>query len=299
MTSTLLEAANLACKQIGQAVVMHDAFKRARDTIIELVELAEISGTPFGACVVGPSGIGKNTLISVLRQQVGSADLFGARPLSMSLSIQATPSVGQVIGAMLTQLSFPPTIRPAKVYEQSVDLVAAMKDQRVKLLFINEAHHLSEGGRRLSGKTITDYLKLVVDDTNIVVVMLGTASGGYLEQLNDQLFSRAPARCKLEAFPANSAWAAILQGLAKECEAFDISAAHTQFDKQVHKATKGLLRPLKQLLMMSVRKAALRGLLAIDQQALFEAFDVLFGDSGRVANPFAKKAGHAARAAAV
>ncbi len=299
MISDTLAAAKLACQQIGQAVVMHDDFKRAQDTILDLVDVAEISRTPFGACIVGPSGIGKNTLINVLRQQIGSADLLGDRPLSLCLSIQATPSVGQVIGAMLTQLSFPPTIRPAKIYDQSEDLVAAVKDQRIKLLFINESHHLTQGQRRMSGKTITDYLKLLVDDTNIVVVMLGLASGGYLEQLNDQLFSRAPARCKLEAFAANGAWVGFLQSLANECQAFDIHAAHKQFSRPIHKATNGLLRPLKQLLMMAVRMAARRGLSAIDQQTLSDAFAMLFADSGRVANPFAKKVSHAAPASAL
>jgi len=293
-----LSAANLACQQIGQAVVMHDQFKRARDTIIDLVELAELSRTPFGACVAGPSGIGKNTLIHVLRQQVGSADLLGARPLSLALSIQATPSVGQVIGAMLTQLSFPPTIRPAKIYDQSEDLVGALRDQRVKLLFINEAHHLTQGQRRSSGMTITDYLKLVVDDTNIVVVMLGLERGGRLDQINDQLFSRAPVRCKLDAFRADVAWTGLLEALAKECLAFDIDLAHEQFSRQLHKATKGLLRPLKQLLEVAVRLAARRDRLALDQEALSEAFILLFGDDGRVANPFARRADHASAAAA-
>lgn len=299
MSSETLAAADLACSQIGRAVVMHDAFERAQQTIIELVELAELSGTPFGASVVGPSGIGKNTLINVLRQQIGSSDLLGERPLSLSLSVQATPSVGQVIGAMLTQLSFPPTIRPSKIYEQSEDLVTAIKDQRIKLLFINESHHLGEGRRLQSGKTITDYLKLVVDETNIVIVMLSTASGSYLEKLNDQLFSRAPVRCEMNAFAAGGAWVGLLQGLANQCQAFDIHAVHTQFSRPIHKATKGLLRPLKQLLMMAVRRAARRGLLALDQQALGEAFTILFGDSGRVVNPFEKKVAHAARAAAV
>lgn len=299
MSLEALAAANLACEQIGKAVVMHDAFKRAQDTILELVEVAQISRTPFGACVDGPSGSGKNTLINVLRQRIGSADLLGERPQSLSLSIQATPSVGQVIGAMLTQLSFPPTIRPSRIYEQSEDLVTAVKEQPIKMLFINESHHLGEGRRLLSGKTITDYLKLVVDDTNIVVVMLGTAGGSYLEKLNEQLFSRAPARCKLEAFAAGSTWVGFLQGLANECQAFDIHAVHTQFSQQIHKATKGLLRPLKQLLIVAVRNAAKRGLLAIDLLALTESFDLLFGGGGRTPNPFAKKVSHAARATAV
>lgn len=293
MSADTMTAANLACQQIGQAVVMYDGFKRARDTIVDLVEVAEISRTPFGASVVGPSGIGKNTLINVLRQQIGSADLLGERPLSLCLSIQATPSVGQVIGAMLTQLSFPPTIRPAKIYDQSEDLVRAIKEQRIKLLFVNESHHMTQGQRRLSGKTITDYLKLVVDDTNIVVVTLGLASGGYLETLNDQLYSRAPARCELKAFKADGAWTALLQALAVQCQAFDIHGAHDHFSRQLHRATKGLLRPLKQLLEVSVRMAARRGLLAIDQQALSEAFAILFGDSGRTPNPFARMTGHA------
>lgn len=295
MTSETLSAAHLACQQIGQAVVLHDGFKRARDTILDLVEVAEISRTPFGASVVGPSGIGKNTLINSLRQQVGSADLLGERPLSLALSILATPSVGQVIGAMLTQLSFPATIRPAKIYDQSEDLIGALRDERIKLLFINESHHLIQGQRRSAGKTITDYLKLVVDDTNIVVVMLGVASGGHLEQLNDQLFSRAPARCKLEAFSAGDKWTGFLQALANECKAFDIHIAHRELSRPLHRATNGLLRPLKQLLEIAVHFAAKRGLLAIDGQALFDAFDTLFGDSGRVPNPFPKKVVHAAR----
>lgn len=298
MTSQVLSAAHLACQQIGQAVVLHDAFKQARDTIIDLVEVAEISRTPFGASVMGPSGIGKNTLINALQQQVGSADLLGARPLALSLSIQATPSVGQVIASMLTQLSFPPTIRPAKIYDQSEDLISALKEQRIKLLFINEVHHLTQGQRKLSGKTITDYLKLVVDETNIVVVMLGVAGGGYLEQLNDQLFSRAPARCKLEPFSANDKWIGFLQALANECRAFDIHIAHSKFSRQIHRATHGLIRPLKQLLEIAVHLAAKRGLLAIDEQSLFDAFAVLFGASGSVANPFLKKVVHAAPAAA-
>jgi len=298
MKSHALTAASLACQQIGHAVVMHDQFKRAHDTIIDLVTLAEVSKTPFGACVVGPSGIGKNTLIHALRQQIGSADLLGARPLSLSLSIQATPSVGQVIGAMLTQLSFPPTIRPAKIYDQSEDLVGALKDQRIKLLFINETHHLTQGQRRQSGTTITDYLKLVIDDTNIVVVMLGLERGGHLEQINDQLFSRAPVRCKLDAFVADEAWTGLLQALAAQCQAFDIHVTHKQFSRQLHKATKGLLRPLKQLLEMAVLMAARRGQLALDQEGLSEAFAQLFGDGDRVVNPFAKRGHHAAIAAA-
>jgi len=275
-----------ALGQLGRAIVMHLQFGAAHDGILSLVRQSCASNVPFGATVIGPSGAGKSTLVAAIMRSMQSTDLLGERPAALHLSVQATPSVGQLIGGMLTQLSFPPTIRPAKIYEQSEDLMRALKERRIKLLFINEGQHLTAGRRNKSSTTITDYLKLVVDETNIVVVVLALPVLGHLRDVNDQLHSRSPARFPLDAFRDDEHWVALLQGISKECSAVRLAIVCEQFARATFKATHGLLRPLKQLLVGAVGNARSRGLTAVDARSLQESFHLLFSDGGSVPNPF-------------
>lgn len=286
-----------ALEQIGRAIVMHKQFQAAHGAILNLVNMAQASKTPFGATVLGPPGTGKSTLAATVMQAIQSTDLLGERRQALYLSVQATPSVGQIIGSMLTALSFPPTIRPARVYDQSTDLLNALRERRIKLVFLNEGQHLTARLRTRSTETITDYMKLVIEETNIVIVVLATATFGHLKDINEQLYSRAPAYFSLEAFRCDDDWTALLQALSTECTAMRLDIIHGPLKRAVHKATGGLLRPLKQLLISAVSQAADRGLAALDHESLEAAFNLIFNGGRGLHNPFLNKAAHAAAAA--
>jgi len=275
-----------ALEQIGKTIVMHRQFEAAHRGVLDLVTLATSSGVPFGATVLGPSGVGKSTLVAAILSKLQSTDLLGERMEALHLSVQSTPSVGQVIGGMLTQLSFPPVVRPARMYEQSEDLIRAIKERRIKLIFLNESQHLTMGQRGRSTTNITDYLKLVIEETNVVTVVLGLPTFGHLKDINEQLHSRAPARFPLDAFKFNEDWAALLKGLSSGCSAICLDVVHESLSKPLYRATEGLMRPLKQLLTAAVSHALDQGKTAVDQQSFHSAYQLLFNGTGTQVNPF-------------
>lgn len=275
-----------AAHEINAAIVMHPRFERAYNGILEMIKTASVVDLPFGATVIAPPGCGKTALMKCIARAIPSSQFLQDDMRSVCITAEANAALGDFVGKLMKQLGYPATIRASTLYIQTSLIATALRERGVKVLFMDEFQHVCRGKREISAAGITDWIKQLVDDGGVVVILLGTLELKPLIEMNDQLGSRAPAHFELKGFERNEDWVGLLQQIANEVKSIDLSSIHLDLYKPLHAASKGMLRPLKQLLIAGAMIAIEAGKTAIDKNSLSDGYERVFGADPRVANPF-------------
>ena len=76
-------------------------------------------------------------------------------------------------------------------------LFEALKKKRVRAIMIDEVQHVVEGNRSVNQVEIRDFLKRLIDETNVCLVLSGIPSAKKLRDNDEQLASRVPAEVTL------------------------------------------------------------------------------------------------------
>lgn len=280
------EKVRRATAEINSTIVMHPRFERAYHGILEIIETASYVDLPFGATVIGPPGCGKTALRKSISRAIPSSQLIGADMQSVHVSAEANATQGHFVSKLLKELGYPATVRASTLYNLSSLLASALRERGVKVVFIDEFQHVCRGKRDLSAAGITDWIKQLVDEGGVVVILLGTRELKPLVELNEQLGSRAPAYFELREFERNEEWIGFLRQLAESVKSFDLKPISEGLEKHLHAASQGRLRPLKQLLVAGAKTAIEAGKDVIDLPSLHDGYRKAFGADARVANPF-------------
>ncbi|MBW9335671.1 AAA family ATPase [Herbaspirillum sp. RU 5E] len=274
-----------AARQINSTIVMHEKFEQVYKGIMNLIYLNSLSDTAYGGVVIAPSGCGKTSLIKLVQQNITSQESIQKGAMCLSVAAGANTNIGQLISQLMKQLGYQTIIRASTISEQSALLAATLKERRVIAIFIDESQHISRGRRTLSAASITDWLKELRDASGVVIVMMGTREFTPLGASNDQLASRSPATFSLSEFPYDKSWIGLLTKIAKEVSAFDLSPV-TTFSKKIHKATNGVPRTLKQLLIASTSAGIQSGKTILDAESLRAGYSSVFGTIHQTENIF-------------
>lgn len=276
----------LVTSEIMGTIVMHTRFNRAYVGILDIIKIALATKIPLGATVIAPSGCGKTALINCLTKAIPSRDPLYEGIRSISVSAEANSTIGHLVSGLMKGLGYPPSIRASTLYEQSSLLASALRERGVIVVFIDESQHIFRGKRSNSAAAITDWIKQISDEGEVVVVMLGTREMRPLFEFNEQLGSRAPAHFELREFERNAAWIGLLKKISETVTKLDLSAIFTNLNKPLHLATGGALRPLKQLLLAGAMEAIEKKSPTLEQIHLASGYEKIFGADPRIPNPF-------------
>ncbi|TFW08110.1 AAA family ATPase [Oxalobacteraceae bacterium OM1] len=276
-----------AVAEISGTIVMHPLFEKAYNGVLKIVETSSMIDMPFGATVTAPPGCGKTALIRAISRAIPSTELLGDDIRSISIAAEANASQGHFVSKLLKALGYPSVIRASTLYDQTSIIIEALRDRCVKVLFLDEFQHVCRGNRTLSAAGILDWVKQLSDAAGIVVVMLGTRELKPLCEMNDQLGSRAPASFTLKEFERNSEWVGLLRRLSDGVTSIDLSPISTEFYKPLHASSNGVLRHLKQILVMSTIAAMESGKTKIDRASFTIGHARVYGDKPSSPNPFA------------
>jgi hypothetical protein len=162
-------------------------------------------------------------------------------------------------------------------------LVELMKDCRVELLIIDEVNHLldKESGRIL--KTPCDWLKNLMNATNIPVVLFGTPGAGKVIEDNPQLRRRFSMRSRLEPFGFETDEEKInfrkfLYILDTQLPLTEHSGlAGRDLSYRIHYATGGSLASMMKFIRRATHLALDGGAGKIDLDLMEAAFEVIRG----------------------
>ncbi|WP_044528852.1 ATP-binding protein [Herbaspirillum sp. B65] len=274
-----------AARQINAIIVMHHQFKQAYDGIIDLIHLNQLSDICYGGVVIAPSGCGKTSLIKLVQQKIAEDDAVPEGAVCLSIAAGANTNIGQLISNLMKQLGYQTIVRTSTISEQSSLLARTLRERSVIAVFIDESQHISRGKRTLSAAAITDWLKELRDASGVVIMMMGTREFVPLSASNDQLASRAPASFSLSEFQNDESWKGLLLKISQDVTEFDLKPI-TTFARKLHKATNGVPRTLKQLLIASTYAGMSSGKTAIDADSLKIGYASVFGNNPQQENIF-------------
>ncbi len=280
---------------VDRIMVRHPVVSKGLDAMDRAFQLANALEMPQGIRIIGPTGSGKTSLLRLFGQTLPKSTLFDPSCGVLNIRLMANCTRHQIVRALLKRIDYP----FLNVSSKAVDLktrvlIDAVQAKGVRVLAIDEAHHLSSARRARnmdcsSGNEATDWIREFNDETQLALILCGTNELDHLETIDPHLASRLSARIELRDFALDPDWYGLLKAYAKQCTVFALDQLLTDdLPIRLHKATSGNLRNLKRLLTEIVLIAveeAIEGY-ALDRALLQRAYDRVRGDDDKTANPF-------------
>jgi Bacterial TniB protein len=253
-------------RYVEAVLIQTDIFVHATASINALIERSRSLNLPGGLCITGEGGTGKSIILKVFttlyKREETDARIYC--PV-LAIKLSGTPTPRQLLSSLLKALGYK-SVRDSQTAPELMEiLLKAMIACGVKIIFIDEAHHIIpvSGSRknkeRLAGE-LGDYSKDLYDRSAVPIVWTGKPSLGELFLADEQLKSRWPGAILLKEYACDDRWRVDLdvldEALPMRMKAGLASVARA---KMIHDVSKGNFRKLKIFLSESVRIASLSG----------------------------------------
>ena len=197
-------------------LLRYSRFRELEEWIQECLEESEEGDEPVCMCLEGQTGIGKSTLVKYYASQFPPE--LTAESTRIPVFYMQTPSPVSVKGmasAMLDCLG-DPGAHKGTLYEMNPRLVNYLNDCEVRLVILDDFHHLVDAKTNRVLREVADWLKVLIKKTNIPFLITGI--DGEVQrvlQVNSQL-SRLCVREEIKPF----VWKAIDARTIRDFAAF-------------------------------------------------------------------------------
>lgn len=290
--STYSVAALRAAAEADRAFVLFPEAVHTLKALDRLFQLGTEFTTPYGMCLVGPSGAGKTATFKYFRASLPQSALFSDGLAAIGVRLQSKPKVGHLVQGLLTALKYPFTGGSGKqLYLRRFVLFEALKGSRTRLIWLDEAQNLLLTSRKYvvgdSESEAIEFLRELIDECNISLVLSGTAELDTLPEAAPHLASRISIREEMKNFSADGNWVGFVRAFAKQCKSIDLTYAHApDVAMRLHLATGGNLRAFKRLMTEVILVASDAGQSTVSRETFLCAFDRVFGKATTRINPF-------------
>lgn len=244
---------------IDRILVPHAAFQGALRRIGQCYRNAEARGNPACLAIVGPSRTGKT---SVMEQFASGHPVVrtdeGLEVPILRVKTPSKPTVKSMTEIMLREMG-DPRFDKGTENARTGRLMTLMRNCGTRMAMIDEFQHFYDKGQNRVMHHAADWLKVLVDDTGIGLVVAGIPGCLATVEQNEQLRGRFRTPVTLERFDWRSPedreeFAAILSAfydaLAKHVDLPDFTSADMAF--RLYCATGGLIGYLAMLLSQVV-----------------------------------------------
>jgi hypothetical protein len=295
---------------VEKLFIMHPSFERCLNKIEECRNDSKMSAEPFCMPITGEPGVGKTTLCKEYEKLHPRIELDEKTLIPVLLAripIPATPK--NLVSILLTGLG-DPIADKGTTYNQTKRLIKFLKECEVELIILDEFQHFIDQDSDKILYTISDWLKQLINETEIPIILVGLAQSVNVLKANSQLKRRFSTQDGL----ANFKWLEKSDNKKPEAEsangnekqaakdddyrlflkavdemlplAEDSHLAGQLIACRVWKATQGNVARTMKLIRYATRLALKNGEEKVTLAHLEQAYEKLFaGDSDH--NPFA------------
>lgn len=279
-----------AGRELRDVVIQHPSFYKALSLINNAISVGNGAGIFCGVRVTAPSGSGKSLLIDCLQKNTINSPFLGNEFSVIRTELKESPSVSQIQGGLLESFRYG-LMDQVRRRQNNNDvhrvLLAAIAEHRVQLIVLDEFQHVFSSANDKVSTSVLDWLKRLMNMTKVPVVLVGTELMDRLGPVDPQFTTRIPTTIKLMPFLMNAEWVGFLKALAQRCTSVDLSIiCSPPLVSQLYGITRGVIRPLKSLLVQSVIMAVDAEEKALTVSRLYSAYAMLYGPEIAADNPF-------------
>jgi hypothetical protein len=158
-------------------------------------------GAPIGYSVIGESGCGKTTLVNHFAAlHMTKREQEGLKVPIMMVTTPAKPTIKGMASSMLASLGDPLSESRESENQKTLRLAKILKESGTRVIVIDEIQHLVG---RYSNKvlySVADWLKILLDEAGLMVVIVGLPHSNALLMQNEQFRRRFAGRIRLPRF---------------------------------------------------------------------------------------------------
>jgi hypothetical protein len=187
-----------AQKVAALSSIFHET--KALQLFLKKVENGSRSGAygmrASGCWLFGDAGSGKTTALLEVQRRLRAATDLNTDEAALFLPLLPAPTMHSLVRDMLHQLRYP--FSNSRTFTERAEILFdALKKKRVRAILVDEAQHIVEGNRTANQTEIRNFLKRLIDQTNVCLVLSGLPCLRKLRNNDDQLASRLPAEVRL------------------------------------------------------------------------------------------------------
>ncbi|MBU2046597.1 MAG: TniB family NTP-binding protein, partial [Bacteroidetes bacterium] len=177
-------------KLIEKLFIMHPSFLRCLNKIQECHQNSKIAAEPFCMLITGEPGVGKTTLCKEyikLHPKVELDEKTIVPILLARIPIPASPK--NLVSALLSALG-DPLADKGTTYNQTRRLIKLLKFCEVELIILDEFQHFIDRDSEKVLYTISDWLKQLINEAEIPIILVGLSQSDEILEKNSQLNRR-------------------------------------------------------------------------------------------------------------
>lgn len=271
--------------------VLYPRFKEILAAIDDCHHLSNLKDEPECLFLKGETGAGKTTILKSYTQnypRYQTAD--GTTVPVLEVTIPSPATVKSVVTKLLWELG-DPAYDKGTTSNQTIRLIGLMKDCGVSLVLLDEFQHFIDRDSAKVLKTVSDWLKNLILDTKVPVVLIGLPEAETVFQFNPQLSRRFAARHNLSPFSwedSGREFRTFLHAVESQLPLIEESnLACEEMALRFYYASDGIVAYVMKLIRYGTNLALKLGQEKLDLNVLASAFDKhVKADKPHKKNPF-------------
>ncbi len=279
---------------VNNIYVAYPRFKEILAAVDDCHHFSNLKDEPECLFLMGATGAGKTTLLKSYEQDYPRLETpSGTVVPVLSVTIPSPATVKSVVSKLLWELGDPAYER-GTTSNQTIRLIGLMKDCGVSLVFLDEFQHFIDRDSAKVLKTVSDWLKNLILDTKVPIVLIGLPEAETVFQFNPQLSRRFANRHNLSSFEwsvdSGREFRTFLHAVESQLPLMEKSAlASEEMALRFYYASDGIVAYVMKLIRYGTHLALRQGQEKLDFNVLATAFDkYVKADKPHKQNPFLK-----------
>ncbi|MFV1849664.1 MAG: TniB family NTP-binding protein [Thalassospira sp.] len=293
MNSSVDPAKLTGIKQVmDDVLIRHRSFKTALARLDECMQSFTGYGEPVCMLLHGPAGVGKSTVAKAFLAENNPYDADDRRVIPVLNAVIPVPATMKNMATELLDKLGDPLSDRGTLEQRTKRLRKLLSECRTKLIILDEFQHFIDRKSDRVILDVSDWLKNLISNTSIPVVLVGLPYSLSVLSANEQLMRRFSYQTELSPFDwedkaDRSEFTKILNAIdGKLASVLGGNSNLKDQNVRCHAATKGLISLLIKLIYGAAYEATKAGGTSITQQHLAQAFRARLVPDRKVPNPF-------------